>query len=314
MSPRTRRSRDSSSRDGVPTVDAAGGAGATGEPPSTLRLASGALAQFQRDGSTRTLVVDGTPQSAVVLDDPTRLEFGYIRHMGHVLDLAFPTGRPVTAVHLGAGALTIPRYLEATRPGSRQQVVELERELIDFVRAHAPLPRSASIRIRYGDAREQLARLPEGLLGSVDAVVVDIFAGARTPAHVTSREFYGVIAPFLAPGGVVLVNVADGHELRFARGQASTLLDAFEDVALVADPTVVKGRRFGNITAVASDRALDLDGLERLVASGFPPARVLRGVEVRSFARGAAVVHDDDATPSPLPGRAMFAQRRTSTW
>src|SRR5688572_23189778 len=112
------------------------------------------------------LVVDGTPQSHVDLDDPTHLFFEYIARMGHVIDQLRMPGEPITALHLGAGALTLPRYVEATRPGSRQQVIELEPALVDLVRAELPLPRGASIRLRYGDAREVLGRLPRGLHGA----------------------------------------------------------------------------------------------------------------------------------------------------
>ena len=96
--------------------------------------------------------------------------------------------QPLTAVHLGAGALTIPRYVEATRPGSRQQVIELEPALWDLVREQLPLPRGGSIRVRIGDAREGLGRLPAGLVGNVDLLVSDVYSGAQTPAHLTTRR------------------------------------------------------------------------------------------------------------------------------
>lgn len=285
-------------------------------PQTSVKLDSGAQARFSRDGEEWTLIVDGTPQSAVNPLDPRELSFGYIRHMGYVLDLAFPEAAAITALHLGAGALTIPRYVDATRPRSRQQVVELERSLVDFVREVVPLPAGASIRIRYGDAREQLGRLPRGLLGSVDAIVVDIFSGAQTPAHVTSVEFFSELEPFLRPDGVVLVNIADGHDLSFARAEVATLLEVFGEVTLVGDPAMLKGRRFGNIAAVASRsaEALALPRLERRVASGFPPAVVVRGKAVREFVRGADPARDASATASPLPGKSLFRERRQGGW
>jgi spermidine synthase len=169
------------------------------------------------------LEVDGTPQSHVFAESPDDLFFEYIRRIGHVIDLFRMPGQPITAVHLGGGALTLPRYIVATRPGSRQQVLERHADLIDFVREHLPLPSGASIRFRYGDARETLNKLPAGLRGTVDLVVVDIFAGARTPAHVTSQEFFIEVSRLLSPDGVVVVNVADGPGLTFARAETATL-------------------------------------------------------------------------------------------
>jgi spermidine synthase len=103
-------------------------------------------------------------------------------------------GQPLTAIHLGAGALTLPRYVEHTRPGSRQQVIELEQPLVDLVRAELPLPRGAQVRVRIGDARDVAARLPAGLQGSADLVVSDVFAGAQTPAHLTTVEYFRILA------------------------------------------------------------------------------------------------------------------------
>lgn len=284
--------------------------GAVNPSDLTRTFASGTQAQIELHGSSMHLVVDGTPQSHVNLDDPSELRFGYIRHMGHVLDQAFDTRQPLTALHLGAGALTLPRYLEHTRPGSRQQVLELERELVDLVRSVAPLPAHASIRIRYGDARAQLDRLPAGLHHRADAIVVDLFDGPQTPAHVTTAEFFTSLARFLTPNGVVLVNVADGHDLAFARAEIATLRQVFGSVLLVSDPAVFKGRRFGNIVAVASRDRLELPGLARLAASGFPPAVVQHDEQALKWLRGANPITDAVSKPSPLSGRGTFSVKR----
>ncbi len=285
----------------------------------TIRLASGLHAEIRPDRFVTgafELVVDGTPQSHVNLDDPTQLFFEYIQRMGHVIDQLGMPGRPITALHLGAGALTLPRYIEATRPGSRQQVLELEPALVELVRAELPLPRGASIRVRYGDARATLAKLPAGLRGTVDLLVVDVFGGARIPAHVTSVEFYRECAAFLAPEGVMLVNIADGSGAAFARGQGATVSMVFETaaaggprVALLAEPQVLRGRRFGNFVFVASTEPLPLEWMPRLMAGGPHPAAVVHGRELRDWIAGAPVVHDSTAVPSPPPARSVFQLR-----
>lgn len=252
------------------------------------------------------LVVDGTPQSHVNLDDPTQLFFEYVARMGHVIDLIGDPGEPITAVHLGAGALTLPRYIAATRPGSRQQVVELESDLVDLVRENLPLPRGAQIRVRHGDAREVVGKFPPGLRGSVDLLIIDIFSGARTPAHVTSLEFYQSAVSLLAPDGIVLVNIADGPPLTFARGQVATLGAAVTHVSALAETQVLKGRRFGNVVLVGSNAALPLDWLPRLLASGPHPAKAVAGAELEAFAAGASIVTDATAVPSPPPARSIF--------
>ena len=272
------------------------------------RLLDGTIARVvpSQYGGGWELDVDGTPQSHVDLDDPTHLHFEYIARMGAVIDRLRMPRQPLTAVHLGAGALTIPRYVEATRPGSRQQVIELEPALVDLVREQLPLPRGGSLRVRIGDAREGLGRLPAGLVGNVDLLVSDVYSGAQTPAHLTTVEFYAEAARFLAPDGVLLVNVADGAGLAFARRQVATVRVVLEHVIVLAEVQTLKGRRFGNLVIAASPSPLPTEWLPRLMAAGPHPAKVAQGAELDEFVRGARVATDADATPSPKPAASVF--------
>ena len=277
--------------------------------PSTTLKHSGFQAIIEPDRwvpGAYTLVVDGTPQSHVNMDDPSQLFFEYVQRIGHVIDQIGEPGEPITAVHLGAGAFTLPRYVEATRPGSRQQVVELETDLVDLVRAELPLPKQASIRVRHGDAREVLAKFPAGLRGTVDLLIVDVFSGARTPAHVTSIEFYTEAVSLLKPDGIIAVNVADGPGLAFARSQAATLLSAVADVAALAETQILKGRRFGNVVMVGSQKPLPLEWMPRLLAGGPHPSKVVTGRELREWIAGASVVTDQTAIQSPPPSKGIF--------
>ena len=279
------------------------------EKPAITLKSSGLRATIEPDpyqDGAFILEVDGTPQSHVFIDDPGELFFEYIRRIGHVLDQVAEPGQPITAVHLGGGALTLPRYIEATRPGSRQQVVELEQDLIDFVREHLPLQRNANIRIRYGDAREVMGKLPTGLHGNVDVVIVDVFSGARTPAHVTSVEFYREAAKLLSPSGVLIVNMADGPGLAFARGQAATLQAVLPNVIALAETQVLKGRRFGNVVLVGSSDESIGHWLPRLLAGGPHPAKAVEGAEMKQFIANAPIVLDTTAIPSPTPNKTLF--------
>lgn len=293
--------------------------------PGPVTLTSGLTAEFEEDrwvpGAVQ-LVVDGTPQSHLDLRNPSELFFEYVRRIGHIIDLFRMPGQPISALHLGGGAFTLPRYIEATRPGSRQQIIELEGALVDLVREVAPLPKRASIRVRRGDARAVLGKLPEGMRGAMDLVVVDIFAGSQTPAHVSSTEFYELIKPLLAPGGLIVANVTDGSGQRFTRAQAATLGSLFEVTAAVAEPQVLKGRRFGNIVLIAGGQRsehenrgerddaplAELDWLPRLLASGPHPARMLVGRELTEWLGNAKPVFDSDAEASPEPPREVFGR------
>jgi SAM-dependent methyltransferase len=276
-------------------------------PTGRVRTAHGTaelLSDADRDGSW-VLLVDDTPQSHVDLDDPTHLEFEYVRRMGHTLDLAAPAGEPIDVLHLGGGALTLPRYVAVTRPGSRQRVVEVDGPLTDLVRTHLPLPRGARVRVRAEDARVALATRPDA---SADVVVCDVFAGARTPAHLTTAEFAAEVRRVLRPGGTYLANVADGPPLRFARGQVATLSTAFPQICLMAEPGTFRGRRFGNLVAVASAVELPVAALVRRCAGDPMPARVVAGEDLDRFVGSAVAVLDADATDSPAPPAGVFTR------
>ena len=270
------------------------------------RLDHGGLARIVPSEFTSgfELIVGDTPQSHVDLDDPTHLHFEYVVRMGAVID-QLPPG-PLTAVHLGAGAMTLPRYVEATRPGSRQQVIELEAPLAALVREHLPLPRGASIRVRIGDARTGVQKLPPALAGSCDLVISDVYSGAQTPAHLTSVEFYRELRALLKPAGVLLVNVADGPGLAFARRQAATIAEVLPEIGILADTQVLKGRRFGNLVIAASVAPLPSEWLPRVLAAGPHPAKIAQGAEVASFIQGARIVTDADAVASPRPDASLF--------
>jgi len=249
------------------------------------------------------LTVDGAPQSYVDLDEPTHLEFEYVRRVGHALDVVAEPGRALDVVHLGGGALTLPRYVAATRPGSRQHVVELDGALLDLVLEHLPTPAGAGITTHAADARAWLGAAPAE---SADVLVADVFGGSRVPAHLTSVEYARAAARVLRADGVYLANLADAAPFAFLRSQLANLATVFEELALIAEPAVLRGRRFGNAVLVAAHRPVDTAALARLTAGDAFPARVEHGDGVRAFMGAARPVRDEDAVPSPEPPEGAF--------
>ncbi|MFE3634463.1 spermidine synthase [Streptomyces sp. NPDC059168] len=249
------------------------------------------------------LTVDGAPQSYVDLDEPGHLEFEYARRLGFALDLVDGPGRPLDVVHLGGGALTLPRYLAATRPGSRQQVVEADRALLELVVERLPLPAGSGVVPHAADARAWLEAAPSD---SADVIVADVFGGSRVPAHLTSLAYARQTERVLRAGGVYLANLADGAPFAFLRSQLATFAAVFEQLALVAEPGVLRGRRFGNAVLVASHRPFDTAGLARRAAADAFPARVEHGAALRNFTGDARPVQDAEAVASPEPPDGAF--------
>jgi spermidine synthase len=253
------------------------------------------LADEDRPGGW-LLLIDRIRQSYVDLDDPTYLEFEYMQAMADVLD-ALPPGR-LAVTHVGGGACTMARYVAATRPGSPQIVLEPDARVADLVHRHLPFARGSRIRLRTVDGRSGLSALADA---SADVVVVDAFAGGRVPAELTTSEYFADVVRVLRPAGVMMVNIADGPGGGYVRRLTATASEAFRDVVLLADPAVLKLRRFGNLVIAAGVSALPVADIEAAAARAMFPRRVLSGARLAAFAGSRAPLTDASPMRSPQP-------------
>jgi spermidine synthase/GNAT superfamily N-acetyltransferase len=250
-----------------------------------------------RDGrSGWTVYVNGMESSHVDLEDPTRVDFEYLRWMADAIDVLAAEGEPLRVVHLGGGGCTLPRYVAATRPTSRQLVVELDSAVLELAKQSFGLRSTGLLRLRVGDARTELASQPAA---GADVVVRDAFAGSEVPGHLHTLEFTELAARALRLGGVYLANVADTPRLELARREAAGLLAVFDHVALVAEPAQIGGRRYGNVVLAGSGAPLPVAAWSRTLASGAVRARLLDTDEVKAFAAGRRPYRDEPA-PTPL--------------
>ena len=200
-----------------------------------------------------TLHVNGVPSSSLDLADPGFLDFEYMQQMAAFVAL-LPPG-PLRVLHLGAAGSAFARHVEHERPGSRQLGVDLDARLLELVREWFALPRSPLLRLRADDAGHTLSSARDA---SYDVVVRDVFAGDRTPAHLVGTGFATEAHRVLRPGGVLLVNCADKPPLATARREVASLALAFGPdaaasgrLAAVAEPAILKGRRYGNLVLAA---------------------------------------------------------------
>ncbi|MEZ0075643.1 spermidine synthase [Planotetraspora sp. GP83] len=247
------------------------------------------------------LSVEGVPQSYVDLADPTYLEFSYVQLAALVID-CLPEG-PLDAVHVGGGACTIPRYISAKRPGSRHIVVEPDSGLVQLVRDQLRLKSVPRLKVRVLDGRTAAAGLADG---SADLFVLDAFSGATMPVELATAEYMAEVARILRPTGTLVINVADGRGLPFARRLVSTVAGAFRHVALLGEPGVLRSRRFGNLIVAASPAELPVGPLTRKAAGGLTQARCVSDEDLVKFVAGATPIRDGDAVLSPVPPPALF--------
>lgn len=261
----------------------------------------------ERNRDLLMLVVGNTIQSSVDMSDPSHLVDEYTQHLSILIDEAAPAGEPLRVLHLGAGALALARYVAATRPGSYQQAVDIDAALVASVREKAPLAKGVKVKVRIGDARQQLSAAPDDCY---DVIIGDVFSGPGVPKHVTTREFLAEVARVLRPGGHYAANVCDGKNPRFSRGMAAAAAEVFRDCAVLLEPGVLHGRRFGNVLLFAAMERLPIAGIRRRAAGTNFPYRVLHGKEFRDFLGGTPATTDANAIESPPPPQWLFERAR----
>jgi spermidine synthase len=247
--------------------------------------------------SGRVLVLDTLRHSYVDLEDPEHLEFRYTRIFASVVAARFPPAQPLQALHLGGGGFTMPRYLAATRPGSRSVVLELDQALVDLGRRRLGVGEIPALRIETGDARLSIEEEPAG---RYDVAFGDAFGGLAVPWHLTTEEFVRSVRARLRPGGVYVLNVIDYPPLRFGRAEVATLRRVFRHVAAVVPPGAEERADGGNLVLVASDAAIDAGAIEAVRRGAGGSEVVLAGERLDRFVDGQDPLRDDYAPVDQL--------------
>lgn len=242
-----------------------------------------------------------TEQSWIDLTDPTRIEFEYVQRIVEALQasvLARPAGQRVRVVHVGGGGLSLPRYVAAVRPHTAQIVIEPDSELVAIVREKLPLPRNSGIKIREQDGRTGVAALPDDY---ADALIVDAFKGAVVPAELATGEWFEELARVVRPDGVMIMNLGDRGPFDWGRRCLAGVAAAFRHVAVSAEIPVWKGRRYGNLVAVASAAPLPLVALERELTRTAFPYRLLAAGGLSAWLASSVPFTEEDAADSLDP-------------
>lgn len=255
--------------------------------------------------------IGGADQSFIDPTDPTRLEFDYVQRIADVVDLIAPAGQRVRAVHVGGAGMTLPRYIAHTRPTSAQIVLEPDEHLTAEVRAAVPLPPRSGIKVRPIGGREGLAAMSDGYC---DLVIVDAFAGAQVPGELVTIEAMAGYRRVLSASGTLVLNVTDAGQLTWTRRLLAGAQRYFPTLAMVAESSTLKGRRFGNIVVIATRRSarggddLDWQQLGRRAAGAAFPFRLTVASALDRFVGGAGPMFDASASASPPPpnGAAAF--------
>jgi SAM-dependent methyltransferase len=264
------------------------GVGATADSPCEFESAyfCGRVVVDEEDASVRYLILDTLRHAAVDLDDPTNLEFRYIRLIADVINST--SDGPIDTLHVGGGGFSVPMYLEATRPGSYNHVLEIDDVLLDVARDELGFVTGPLMEVTIGDGRLGLDDFADD---SFDVVVGDAFGGQSVPWHLTTTEFIAKIDRVLRDDGIYVMNIIDGDENRFAEWEVATLLDNFDHVTAIIPPGGIDASPRNQIL-VASDTPLPV--------LDFDPADGLLVDDIEAFRDGGKVLRDDFAPVEQL--------------
>lgn len=247
--------------------------------------------------SGRVLLLDRQRHSYIDLDDPTHLEFTYVRAIASVVDTVFAPDESLSSYHLGGGLLTVPRYLSLIRPGSDALVSEIDPGVVQIGRERFGLTDLQGVDVRVEDGRLGLERLAGD---SRDLVVGDAFGGVSVPWHLTTVEAMQDVRRALTDDGVYVANLIDHEPFGFARAEVATLEAVFDHVALAAEPQTFGTGGGGNLVVVASDEPIDLAAWRESLAQRAVSWEVVSGSALETWRGDAASLTDEYAPVDQL--------------
>ena len=234
----------------------------------------------------RSLILDQLRHAHVDLDDPTFLDIRYMRLFASAADTL--DDGPLRVLHIGGGGFTLPRYLDAVRPGSTHTVLELDEDLVPIIQRDFGLREDHGYDIRFGDARINLAELDDD---SFDLIVGDAYSGNSVPWHLATAEVVEEVDRLLDSGGIYIANIIDGNENRFIRSQLATLETSFGELVMVEPQGGVTPRAQNQLVIGSHDPVGTLE-----IAAG--DGRQLGPDELRDFIGDDALVLTDDFAPA----------------
>jgi hypothetical protein len=215
--------------------------------------------------------------SYVDLADVCHLEFDYLRWMRLVLQAA----RANRVLHIGGGGCALARALAASDPNGRQEVCEVDADVLALAREHLGLRRMPGLRVRQAEGRAFINAQPDA---SWQAVVVDAFVGAVVPACLITEQAVRDMAR-VAP--LALVNVVDGRRGPIVRSVAAALAAAYPRIWGL-------GGRGGNTVIVGASVRHDLDRIAAHAAADPSPARLLTSEALAGMIGGESALRDED--------------------
>ncbi|MCB9154672.1 MAG: fused MFS/spermidine synthase [Caldilineae bacterium] len=206
----------------------------------------------------RVLVLDRLVHSFTSMDDPTKLVYGYEQMYAEATAYRAADKADLRALFIGGGGYTFPKYMAAIYPDSELEVIEIDPGVTRIAYDLLGVPADSAIVTRNEDARMVLSGQPDR---PFDLIMGDAFNDYSVPYHLTTVEFNELVARWLAPGGLYMVNIIDGPRGDFVRAFANTLQQTFPHVYVAPTIDAWRSSPRSTFVLIASDEPLDVGRL-----------------------------------------------------
>lgn len=201
------------------------------------------------------LRLDHLIHSYVYPSAPERVGYGYEHVYTNLLAYRYKETDAFSALFVGGGGYSLPRYMEQTYPSSTIMVAEIDPGVTEANHRLMELSRDTRIQTVNEDARRYLGSLSTEK--RFDVVFGDAFNDFSVPYHLTTVEFHSLLKKHMSEGGVYALNIIDDARYgRFLASMVRTLGAVWEHVYVAPG-----GRSLGNgrntVILMATDRAID---------------------------------------------------------
>jgi spermidine synthase len=158
---------------------------------------------YDQDGY-RILSFDGTTETRMSLRDPLKGHFEYTEYF-HMPWLWNP--RISRVLMIGLGGASVQRSFEHYYPKVRLETAEIDAQVRRVAEDYFEFGESSSQQVHLEDGRFYLRRSR----ATYDLIIADAYTknryGSSIPAHLTTREFFELVAEHLSTNGVMAYNV-----------------------------------------------------------------------------------------------------------
>ncbi|TAL22745.1 MAG: hypothetical protein EPN94_10520 [Nitrospirae bacterium] len=195
---------------------------------------------------TRELIIDGMIQGGIDVNIGMSVyEYSYLmQFLPYGLN---PSGKNCLVIGLGAGIT--PMWYE--KMGIKTDVVDIDPDVVDAAKKYFGFNLSGDMII--SDARYYLNTTGR----NYDYIILDVFNGDTTPAHILSIEALRLVKARLTENGILAMNLAGSlrRETFMTASIIKTLEQIFSAVEIYPLFSPEEGEGYGNLAIIAHSRA-----------------------------------------------------------